>query len=269
MISLCRSLWACRKINPINFANQLTGSTSAPQTVTLNNPSSITLNITAIGIAGTNTADFTQTNTCGSSLASSGICTISVTFAPTATGIRNGSITITDNVGDSPQSVSRSGIGTPVAPTVTISAPSVGYLANGSVTVTVTSSAGTVTGSVSLSVDGRSSVTQALSAGSTTFALTGLTAGDQSLSASYAAQGKFAASSATSTLQVNQATPTITWSTPAAITYGGALTATQLNATAPVPGTFVYAPAVGTVLGAGSQLLSVTFAPTDSTAASA
>ena len=49
-----------------------------------------------------------------------------------------------------------------------------------------------------------------------------------------------------------KATPTITWSTPADITYGTALSATQLNATASVPGTFVYTPAAGTVLNAGA-----------------
>ena len=42
-----------------------------------------------------------------------------------------------------------------------------------------------------------------------------------------------------------------------------ALSATQLNATANVPGTFAYAPAAGTVLNAGTQTLSVTFTPTD------
>ena len=61
-----------------------------------------------------------------------------------------------------------------------------------------------------------------------------------------------------------KATPTITWPTPADITYGTALGATQLNATASVPGTFVYTPAAGTVLNAGrGQTLSVTFTPTD------
>ena len=61
-----------------------------------------------------------------------------------------------------------------------------------------------------------------------------------------------------------KATPTITWATPASITYGTALSATQLNATATVPGTFVYTPAAGTVLTAGAaQTLSVTFTPTD------
>ena len=45
----------------------------------------------------------------------------------------------------------------------------------------------------------------------------------------------------------------ITWPTPAAIIYGTALSATQLNATAErSPGTFVYTPASGTVLNAGA-----------------
>ncbi len=62
-------------------------------------------------------------------------------------------------------------------------------------------------------------------------------------------------------------TPTITWATPAAITYGTALSATQLDATSGgVAGTFVYTPASGTVLGAGTnQTLSVAFTPTDTT----
>jgi len=58
-------------------------------------------------------------------------------------------------------------------------------------------------------------------------------------------------------------TPVITWATPAAVIYGTALSATQLDATASVPGTFVYTPAAGTVLSIGSQTLSVTFTPTN------
>src|SRR5713101_7493781 len=67
------------------------------------------------------------------------------------------------------------------------------------------------------------------------------------------------------TLTADQSTPMIAWATPSAITYGAALSATQLNATASVPGTFVYTPMPGTVLGAGNQTLSVTFTPTDTT----
>ena len=76
----------------------------------------------------------------------------------------------------------------------------------------------------------------------------------------------YAGASDTVYINVNQATPTISWATPAAITYGTALGGTQLDATANVQGSFSYSPASGTVLGAGShQALTVTFTPTDGT----
>ena len=63
---------------------------------------------------------------------------------------------------------------------------------------------------------------------------------------------------------VNRATPAITWNDPADIVYGTALSTTQLNATANVPGSFSYTPAAGTILPGGSgQSLSVVFTPTD------
>jgi hypothetical protein len=95
-----------------------------------------------------------------------------------------------------------------------------------------------------------------------------LTAGQQTLSVNFAPTDSTDYTSASGTVQltVNKATPTITWATPAAITYGTALTSTQLNATSGgVNGTFTYSPLSGTVLDAGSQTLSVTFAPTNTT----
>jgi hypothetical protein len=91
--------------------------------------------------------------------------------------------------------------------------------------------------------------------------------GSQTLSVAFTPTDTTDYTTATATVQliVNQATPTVTWSTPAAINYRTALSATQLNATASVPGTFVYSPGTGTVLEGGSQLLSVTFTPTDAT----
>ena len=62
---------------------------------------------------------------------------------------------------------------------------------------------------------------------------------------------------------VNQETPAIAWPEPAPIAYGAALSATELNAAASVPGTFVYTPATGEVLAAGTYMLSVTFTPAD------
>jgi len=92
-----------------------------------------------------------------------------------------------------------------------------------------------------------------------------LTAGTQILSVTFnpTKTADYASASASVTLQINQATPRITWAKPAAITYGTALSSTQLDAAASVPGTFGYSPAAGTVLDGGAQTLSVTFTPTD------
>src|SRR5438093_12092069 len=73
----------------------------------------------------------------------------------------------------------------------------------------------------------------------------------------------------TVTIDVLKATPTIIWSTPADIAYGTALSATQLTATSTTAGAFVYTPAAGTVLDAGSHTLSVTLTPTDANYTSA
>ena len=75
----------------------------------------------------------------------------------------------------------------------------------------------------------------------------------------------YASATASVAITVGKTTPTITWGAPADIAYGTALGAAQLNATASVPGTFVYSPPVGTVLAAGGRTLSVTFTPTDAT----
>jgi hypothetical protein len=94
-----------------------------------------------------------------------------------------------------------------------------------------------------------------------------LTAGSQTLSVTFTPNNTatYSSASASVTLQVNKATPKITWAKPAAITYPAPLSSTQLDATASVPGTFVYSPAAGTVLAAGTQTLSVTFTPNDAT----
>jgi PKD repeat protein len=76
-----------------------------------------------------------------------------------------------------------------------------------------------------------------------------------------------AAGSNTSTkagyITVSKATPVITWSNPADIKYGTALSSAQLNAIASVPGSFIYTPSAGTILSAGTQTLHVDFTPND------
>ena len=84
-----------------------------------------------------------------------------------------------------------------------------------------------------------------------------------------AAQGTLSAANYTfdfvsGTLTITQATPAISWAAPAAIAYGTALSATQLDASSTVSGTFAYSPASGAVLTPGAHTLSVTLTPADS-----
>jgi FG-GAP-like repeat/Abnormal spindle-like microcephaly-assoc'd, ASPM-SPD-2-Hydin/FG-GAP repeat len=95
----------------LTFATQLVGTTSPAQSVLLTNYGTATLSITGITASG----DFLrQSDTCGSSLAAGASCTISVTFTPTASGTRSGTLSVADNAPGTPQTASLSGTGTVV-----------------------------------------------------------------------------------------------------------------------------------------------------------
>jgi subtilase family serine protease len=95
----------------LSFGSVKVGTTSAAKTVTLKNVGTTAITITSIAITGTEAGDFGETQTCGSSLAASASCTISVTFKPTTTGTRSATLKVTDNAAGSPQTVSLSGTG--------------------------------------------------------------------------------------------------------------------------------------------------------------
>ncbi len=96
----------------LNFGNQTVGTTSAPQTVTVTNDGTTSINIAKISFAGGDPGDFAQTNNCGASLGASSSCAINVTFTPHAKGARFSTLGIYDNGGGSPQAVPVSGTGT-------------------------------------------------------------------------------------------------------------------------------------------------------------
>ena len=89
--------------------------------------------------------------------------------------------------------------------------------------------------------------------------------GTCSVTAKWAADDVYKAANATAKTTASKLASVVTWATPDPITYGTALSATQLDATASVPGMFVYTPASGKVLAVGTQTLSVKFTPTQST----
>jgi hypothetical protein len=75
------------------FAGQTVNTTSAAQSVQVSNSGTAAAAVSSIAATG----DFAQTNTCGSSIAAGASCTIAVTFKPTATGARTGSLTVTSS----------------------------------------------------------------------------------------------------------------------------------------------------------------------------
>jgi uncharacterized repeat protein (TIGR01451 family) len=97
--------------------------------------------------------------------------------------------------------------------------------------------------------------------------LTGINAGNYpgAVSATFAGDSSYLTSNDTGDLTVAKASTSVTWSNPADIVYGTALSGTQLNASGSVPGSFVYTPAAGTILSSGSHNLHADFAPTDTT----
>jgi hypothetical protein len=99
----------------LTFGQENMNLTTPPQTVTLSNTGNALLSISGIGIIGNNGYDYAQTNTCGTSVAAGANCLISVTFTPIDTGPLNASLAITDNASNSPQTVSLTGTGLPVA----------------------------------------------------------------------------------------------------------------------------------------------------------
>jgi len=146
--------------NPVVFASQTIGTTSAATTVTLTNSGNATLTITGITITGTNPTDFATTtgsNPCGSTLAAGASCNIYVTFTPASAASFSATLSLADNATGSPQTVALSGSGiNPADFTVSATPGSQSVAPGGSTTfsVTVTSVGGTFTNPVALTVSG-------------------------------------------------------------------------------------------------------------------
>jgi hypothetical protein len=143
----------------LTFGPQVTGSTSAAQSVTVANPTSAAAPVSSITASG----PFAQTNNCGSSIAANGSCTVNVTFSPTATGTSTGSVTI--NAGGVTSTVSLTGTGTAPGPVLSASPASLSFPSTlvgsspATQTVTVTNSGTTAATVSSVAVTGAFSQT--------------------------------------------------------------------------------------------------------------
>ncbi len=121
----------------LSFAAQAAGTNSAPQQVTLTNTSTGPINTIVASAVG----DFSETDTCAASLplAVGSSCTVSVTFSPSGTGSRTGSLEVANSANIVPISIPLTGTGTaaPPPPSITSLSPTSGAVGT-SVTITGT-----------------------------------------------------------------------------------------------------------------------------------
>jgi hypothetical protein len=158
------------------FPSQIVNTSSAAMTVTLSNPGTVALAITSITVTGANASSFSQTNTCGSTLAAGANCPIMVVFKPTATGTLTAAISVADNAPGTPQMAALTGTGTPSAsPSVSFSPVSLTFPGTAvgasapAMNVVLTNSGGgalTITG-ITVTGTNSSSFTQTNTCGST------------------------------------------------------------------------------------------------------
>ena len=225
----------------------VTAITKTTPIITWNTPAAVTvgtsLSSTQLDATASVPGTFSYSPAAGTLLSTAGTTTLNATFTPTDTADYNSataSVSLTVNK---------------ATPTITWTAPA-------SVPV------GTALSSTQL--DATASVPGSFSyspAAGTVLS----TAGTTTLNATFTPTDTADYNSATASVSLTvtapiKTTPTITWASPAAVAVGTALSSTQLDATASVPGSFSYSPAAGTVESAvGTVTLSVTFTPTNTT----
>ena len=253
----------------LTFASAAVGSISpdSPQTVTVENVGNAALTFPAASTGNNPSigADFTLNSSgasacplvsagssTGGTLAAGASCLLPISFTPTAASALSGSLVLTDNnlnaaaPGYAVQTIALSGTGTQATPTITWATPSA---------ITYGTPLSAIQLNATASVAGTFTYSPAVG--------TVLNAGTQTLTVTFTPTDTtdYTTATASVTLTVNQAPLTINWATPPAISYGTALSATQLDASSTANGTFVYLPAAGTVLGVGNHTLTVTLTP--------
>jgi 6-phosphogluconolactonase (cycloisomerase 2 family) len=106
----------------IAFGSITVGQSSSSKLVTLTNTGDQALAVNTIGLTGANPSDFLATPNCSvpTVLSPNATCTVSVVFSPTVSGIRQASLSTSNNALGSPQSILLGGNGAAPAPAVAL-----------------------------------------------------------------------------------------------------------------------------------------------------
>lgn len=97
------------------FGQEVVGTTSSAQPVTLTNSGTGSLSITSVAA----TSNFKVTTTCGATVAPGASCELNVVFAPSTSGNLDGRVTMTDNAPGSPRMLLVNGTGSVLGPRCT------------------------------------------------------------------------------------------------------------------------------------------------------
>lgn len=97
----------------LNFGDQVTGTTSSSQTITISNSGNADLILGTLTISGANSSSFVISgSTCGSAaIPPSGTCSISISFSPGEAGSQASTLNIPSDAPSNPDAVSLSGVG--------------------------------------------------------------------------------------------------------------------------------------------------------------
>jgi Bacterial Ig-like domain (group 3)/NHL repeat len=266
-----------RLVDPtsVPIPNQIVGTMSGPQSVTLSNVGGGTLALNSVTLSS---GDFALAGggSCGSSfpvnLAGGSSCTLNVVFAPAIVGPRTGTLQITDNAPGSPQSITVVGNGIQDNTTLALASLQPTSTYGGSVTFAATITPGVATtapsptGGVSFAEGANILGSSQVNAGAASFSTSALSAGSHTITATFSGDSNYSGNSGSLTQLVNKATPTVTLAVqpnPIVLGQPAVLTAT-VNSSAGVPTGTVTVTDNGTSLGnapvnpSGAATLTVT-----------
>ncbi len=194
------------EIPVLTFTSQPVGSVSAPQSVTLSNTGSASMQVQTVNLTG----NFALANggTCSAApitLAAGASCTVNLAFAPVATGVATGSILL-NGAGLTPQTLLLRGSGAQGVDALQLSGPATTMYGTGTLTATLTSGTQAATGTVTFLSGSTVLRTVALSNNSATFSTASLLVGTYQITANYSGDANYpAATSAPFSLVVTQA----------------------------------------------------------------
>ena len=227
----------------LTFGTQIVNVASSPMTITVTNTGAVSLPISSITLSSASASSFSQTNTCGGSVAVGAKCTVSVVFNPTATGPASSTLSVNAGGGGGTQTVALSGTGAVVSYTALPGSLAFGSQATNTASapmwVTVTN-----TGTLPLPITGISLSTPSPNP----FSQTNTCARSVAVGSSCTVSVVFnpvSAGSTTATLSINAGASTSTINLSGTGNLAVALTASAQSVTAGVPVTLTWSSTLG------------------------